>query len=306
MRKNIINGLLILGLFIGGLFFPWEMMAAAEKTFLWEINLASNRSFILGSIHFLKKEMYPLPVQLEPAFKRSDILVVEADISSHKMSEHLRLTMQKGMYTGDATLKTSLSKKTYELAKTVLNKNGIDIQFYHRFKPWFLALTISGMELMKLGFDPDFGVDKYFIDRASQVALDSNKSKKEILELEGVEYQINLFDGFTPEENDQFLFFSLQEIAHYPAEIDPMVKAWKKGDVTAMERILKQSMNEFAELTFLYKKLVDSRNHRMTEKIISYLSTTKTYFIVVGAGHLLGDQGILKLLQNRGVIIKQL
>lgn len=277
-----------------------------QKAFFWQIDFQSRISHILGSIHFLKKDVYPLPERIETAFEQSDFLVVEADISGSRMAENLTLTMQKAMYTDEGSLESNLSQKTYERAREVLEKMGMDIRFYDKFKPWFLAMSLSGMELMKLGFDPNFGLDKYFVDRASEKSPLSKKSRKEILELEGIEYQIDLFNGFSPRQSDRFLWMSLQDISHYRSEMEPMIQAWKNGDVDAMERILKQGLKQPDGMEEVYQKLVIERNHQMTDKIMSYLSTGDRYFIVVGAGHLVGDQGIVALLNSRGIQIKQL
>lgn len=296
---------LILGIFLSPLY-ARNQGANSEKIFLWQLDYQANKSYILGSVHFLKKEMYPLPIKIEEAFEQSDVLVVEADISDANMSRFLRLTMEKGMYTGEETLKQNLSEKTYQLTETVLKKNSIDIAFYQKFKPWFLALTISGIELMKMGYNPNFGVDKYFIDRVSAAPVDGISPKKEILELEGIAFQIDLFDCFSKEENDDFLFYSLQEIFQYQNEIDHLVAAWRSGDAAKMEQLLKINLDKFSELTPMYKKFIDDRNISMTEKILHFLKTDKMYFIMVGAAHLIGNQGILRLLEQKGVSVSQL
>ncbi len=296
---------LVLGLFLSSLY-ARNQGENSEKIFLWQLDYQTNKSYILGSVHFLKKEMYPLPIKIEEAFEQSDVLVVEADISAANMPRLLRLTMEKGMYTGEETLKQNLSEKTYRLTETVFKNNGIDIAFYHKFKPWFLALTISGIELMKMGYNPNFGVDKYFIDRVSAAPVDKTSPRKEILELEGIAFQIDLFDCFSKEENDNFLFYSLQEIFQYRKEIDNLVAAWRSGDVAEMEQLLTINLDKFSELTPMYEKFIDDRNVTMTEKIIHFLKTDKMYFIMVGAAHLIGNQGILRLLEQKGVSVSQL
>jgi uncharacterized protein YbaP (TraB family) len=212
------------------------------------------------------------------------------------MSQHLVLTMKKGMYQGEETLEENLSKETYRLAGSVLKKHGMDISFYQKFRPWFLALTLSGIELMKMGYDPNFGVDKYFIDRAAS---------RKILELEGIAYQINLFDGFSKEENDRFLFYSLQELFRYQKELDQMVHAWQCGDAEKMDRLLKVDLDQNKDLNDIQKIFIDDRNAAMAEKIFNYLESGKKYFVVVGAAHLIGTQGIVKLLEQKGVRVQQ-
>ncbi len=275
-----------------------SQVAEQGKSFLWEIQADASKSYILGSVHLLKKEMYPLKAAVEKAFTDSDVLVVEADVSADKMMDVAALTMKKGFYVGEETLKDNISANTYNLVKDWLKKNNMDIEGFHKFKPWMLALTITSMELVKMGFDPNYGIDKYFLEKAA--------GKKEILELEGIQFQLNLFDGLTREENDQFLFASLQEISGPKEEFDRMIEVWLKGDADLMEDLVTKNIQKFPKLKNLYQKLTDDRNVKMLEKILSFLDQDKTYLIVVGAAHLVGKKGIIQLLRDRGFSLKQL
>jgi len=202
------------------------------------------------------------------------------------------------MYQGEETLKDNISEKTYQLAEKKLKELGMSIEGFQKFKPWMVAMTITSMELLKLGFNPDYGIDKYFLDKAL--------GKKEIAELEGLEYQMNLFEGLSKEENDKFLLSSILEADQMEKDIDAMVNAWVFGDTEKMERLLTQNIQKFPELRGLYKKILDDRNEKMVEKIISYLKTGKKYYIVVGAAHMVGKKGIIQLLKEKGFKVDQL
>lgn len=268
------------------------------KSFIWEIQTDSGKSYILGSIHALKKENYPLKPEIEAAFVNTDALVVEANLSQDKIMEVAALAFKKGSYSGKETLKDNLSEKTYNLAKKKLKEKGMDIEQFKKMKPWMLALTITSMEIMKMGFDPNYGIDKYFLDKAS--------GKKEILELEGALFQVNLLDSLSPEESDKFLFSTLQETDNFKEEIEKMVEAWEEGDAVKMEDLVNKNIRDFPELKDLYKRLNENRNDQMLEKILAFFKENKTYLIVVGAAHLVGKKGLLGLLKNKGFALKQL
>jgi uncharacterized protein YbaP (TraB family) len=242
--------------------------------------------------------MYPLNKKIENAFEKSDVLVVEANLSNDKIAEATLLIMQRGMFQGDRTLKKAILKKTYTLAEKKLKEYGMDISNLQKFKPWLLAMTITSFELMRLGLDPNFGIDKYFLDKALR--------KKEILELEGAEFQVNLLDSFPAEQQDKFLFYTLKEASKSRKQIEGMIKAWSEGNAFEMEKILYESIQNLPELKNFYRKLIDDRNEKMVKKIESFLKTNKKFFIVVGAGHLIGKNGIIQLLRNRGVDLTQL
>lgn len=296
-KRNLIAFFLIV-LFPFAIFCSKQIDSKNGKTFLWEIKSNTNISYILGSIHFLKKDMYPLNKKIENAFEESDVLVVEANLSNDKIAEATLLIMQRGMFQGDRTLKKAILKKTYTLAEKKLKEYGMDISNLQKFKPWLLAMTITSFELMRLGLDPNFGIDKYFLDKALR--------KKEILELEGAEFQVNLLDSFPAEQQDKFLFYTLKEASKSRKQIEGMIKAWSEGNAFEMEKILYESIQNLPELKNFYRKLIDDRNEKMVKKIEPFLKTNKKFFIVVGAGHLIGKNGIIQLLRNRGVDLTQL
>lgn len=296
-KRNLIAFFLIV-LFPFAIFCSKQIDSKNGKTFLWEIKSNTNISYILGSIHFLKEDMYPLNKKIENAFEESDVLVVEANLSNDKIAEATLLIMQRGMFQGDRTLKKAILKKTYTLAEKKLKEYGMDISNLQKFKPWLLAMTITSFELMRLGLDPNFGIDKYFLDKALR--------KKEILELEGAEFQVNLLDSFPAEQQDKFLFYTLKEASKSRKQIEGMIKAWSEGNAFEMEKILYESIQNLPELKNFYRKLIDDRNEKMVKKIESFLKTNKKFFIVVGAGHLIGKNGIIQLLRNRGVDLTQL
>jgi len=191
---------LIIAWFTVGMLCSREKTGSTTPSFLWQVEstaiktATTPKSYLLGSIHFLKKEHYPLKKVIEEAFDQADVLAVEVDISSDKIAKAGMMLLQKGMYTGEETLKANISEKTFQLARDKLKELGMDISGFQTFKPWMVAMSIINMELMKLGFNPNYGIDKYFLDKVSEST--SAPGKKEIVELEGVEYQVKLFESF--------------------------------------------------------------------------------------------------------------
>ncbi|MCX6583084.1 MAG: TraB/GumN family protein [Candidatus Aminicenantes bacterium] len=275
-----------------------ENADSAGKSFLWQVEGTAGKSYLLGSIHLLKEEHYPLKKAIEDAFAQTDVLAVEADVSAKNLAKQGMMLLQKGMYQGEDSLIKNLSEKTYRMAEKRLKDLGMDVVGFQKFKPWMVAMTISSLELIKLGFNPNLGVDKYFLEKASD--------KKEIAELEGMEFQINLFESFSKEENDKFLASTIIEADQTAKDIDTLVKAWACGDIEQAEKSINENIHKYPELEAMYKKLLDVRNENMVEKIISYLKSAKKYFVIVGAGHMVGKRGIVQLLQEKGFTVTQL
>lgn len=279
------------------LLFFLPAQADPGKSFLWEVEVNGEKSYILGSIHMLKKSAFPLAEVMEDAFKGCDFLAVEADISPSNMGEIFRVTMEKAGYQDGSTLSDHISKETLELAKKELKKMNMSLDYFQKFKPWFLAMTVTSVELMKLGFDPNIGVDKYFLNKSGD---------KKILELEGIPFQIGLFDSFSDRENDMFLRSSLSEAGSLGENVDAMVAAWKAGDVEKLTKMVTDNREKEKELSDIFKIIIDDRNRTMTDKIEGWLKGGGSYFIIAGAAHLVGDNGIIRLLGKKGFTLKQL
>lgn len=267
------------------------------RSFLWEVEVNGIKSYVLGSIHMLKKSAFPLKNELEEGFKNCKFLVVEADISTENMGEILKVTMEKAGYTDGTKLKDHISTKTFDLAKKRMDDMNMSIDHFENFKPWFLAMSITSMELMKLGFDPNIGVDKYFINKAEG---------RDILELEGIPFQIGIFDSFSDKENDMFLISSLKEADSLNENVGAMVSAWQDGDVKAIAKMVEENRVAEKGLEEIFNIIIDKRNLAMSHKIEKWLNAGGSYFIIVGAAHLVGENGIINLLRNKGFELKQM
>ena len=102
------------------------------------------------------------------------------------------------------------------------------------------------------------------------------------------------------------LLYTLKNLDVVSREIERIVKAWVAGDTNAVESILTESVREEPKLAPMMKKLIDDRNVKMVSKIEGFLKTGQTYFVVVGAGHLVGSKGIVNVLKEKGYLIEQL
>ena len=187
----------ILSIFCALFLFCTFAYAQNQKNFLWKVQSKTNAVYILGSIHFMKKEIYPLDKKIEDAFDKSDVLSVEANVNDISRID-LQKLMETSIYPGDDSLEKHVSGETYRLVKKEIERNGIPVWIVDKQRPWILALTLTSMELVKLGFEPDYGIDMHFLSKAS--------GKKKIKELESVDYQINLLSGFSTKNRKLFCY----------------------------------------------------------------------------------------------------
>jgi len=274
-----------------------DALPQSKKTFLWRVQSKTNTVYILGSVHYLKKEMYPLAEKIERAFERSDILVVEANINDTK-KEQIQTLIGRAFYQGDDRLEKHVSAETFQLLKKELDSLGLPLEIVNKQRPWFLALTLASLETLKLGFDPNYGIDKYFLSKA--------KEKKRVLELESFDYQINLFSQLSERDQELLLLYTLKDIDVLKEELDKLAEAWTSGDMKGVEATLTKSFSEDGRLAPIYEKLIYERNRKMVSKIEDFLQAKETYFVISGAGHLVGDQGIIEILKKKGYLLEQL
>jgi len=277
--------------------FVRDALSQSQKSFLWKVQSKTSTVYVLGSLHFATKDIYPLNERIESAFDQSDSLVVEANVNDVKKIDIQKL-MERAVYSDKDTLEKHISTETLEALKKEAGELGIPFELLNKQKPWFLAMTLASLESIKLGLDPNLGIDHYFLSKA--------EGKKKILELESIDYQINLLSGFSDKDQELFLIYTLKDLQIMEQEVNQLTQAWISGDTKSMESLLTKSLSEDKRLFTIFEKLIFGRNRRMASRIEDFLETKETYFVIVGAGHLVGRQGVIELLRGKGYLVEQL
>jgi uncharacterized protein YbaP (TraB family) len=269
---------------------------ALSRNSLWRVTSKDNTVYLLGSLHLLREENYPLSNVIEKAFEESKVLVLEVDlgVTSDPTTQLMMLT--KGMFSQGQSLEKSLNKNTYSLARDKVRELGMDITMFNAFKPWYFALTLSTLKLQSLGFNPAYGVDYYFYRKAKT-------SEKQILGLETLEYQLNLLDKMSSPYQDLLVYQTLRDLETIEKEMNTIVHAWVSGDIITLEKKL---LENFLDYPDLYELLVVKRNKNWISRIQTFLAKKDIHMIVVGAGHLVGKDGLLELLVAKGYSVEQL
>jgi uncharacterized protein len=266
------------------------------KHSLWKVEGRTNALYLFGSIHFLKKEFYPLPQPIEDAYKQAQVVVFEVDLGEMEAPENQVKMVQIGQYPEGQTLKGNLSQETYAKLEAYLTEAGLPAAVFDPLRPWMVAVALIGSELIKLGYDPQQGVDKYFYSKAK-------KDKKEIVPLETLDFQLSFFTGMTKQEEEAMLRETLQEIANFKKDLQGIIDAWKTGDSKALEKFMFEAMKDYPAL---HKKLLIDRNKQWVDKLQKLQASGKTVFVVVGAAHLVGKESVIDLLNAKGLKARQL
>ncbi len=268
-----------------------------KRNVLWAVKGKKNTVYLFGSIHLGKPEFYPFDPIIESSFNNSKYLVVEFDTTSKEAKNKTADFLAKARLENGKTLQDVLPANIYKRLAEYMDGMGLPMDGFKNLRPWAMAAGLEVMKLQSMGYMSDFGVDRYFLEKAAE--------EKSILELESFEEQMNLFENIGEEKFLAYTLFSLNSLEMYAGK---MIKAWRCGDLATLEDITFEDdkTNFLNDTKPIYKKIFFDRNEKMTVKIREYLRGDGDYFVVVGAGHLIGNKGIVALLSKEGYVVSRL
>lgn len=265
------------------------------KNFLWSVEKGKSTIYLLGSIHLLPRELTALDKAIEAAYNDSTIIVFETNIDGLSDPAFQAKVTSLGLLPEGQTLEQHVSKQTYALLQQKVGELGLQLEILNQFKPWLCALTLTSVELQRLGFNPNYGIDKYFFDRAKQ-------DGKDLRFLETSDDQLGLFTEMSRQEEDSFLVKVLQELDTMRVQVTAMITAWKSGDSDKLASMVKTEFGGYPEV---YTKMLVERNQTWVQHIEALSGQDGNTLVVVGAAHLVGEDSILKLLKRKGFEVEQ-
>lgn len=267
----------------------FEAEQKASRGFLWEIENEGNTVYLLGSIHIGDSSLYPLAPVIEQAFANSDNITFEIDLSRAAEPEIAQLMMEMSTYTDGTRLPDHISAETYAKLGTFLEEKGMSTDAVDGLKPWFVASSLENMSMAAEGYRADLGIEMHFLQQALEREIP-------VLELETYESQLSVFNDVSVEFQEKMIVDAI--LSYGNSGLDELIEMWIEGsdeDLLAM-------ISEMEENEEYYKAMLTNRNIPMTEIIEGYLQGEEkgTYFVVIGAGHMLGPDGVVTLLQEKG------
>lgn len=263
---------------------------------VWVATKDSKNVYLGGTVHLLRASDFPLPAPFEKAYLASEQLYFETDIAGlSDMSVQARL-LKELTYQDGRSLRTVLDDKTYTALSDYLSTIGMPIQMMERFKPGMLVSTLQVFEFQKLGFTPQ-GVDSYFNTRAIG-------DGKALGELEPIDAQIGYLAGMGEGNENEFIRLSLDDLDEIDTSMAQMIEAWRSGDDALLNTLFVSDMK--VGHPELYQSLLVQRNLNWMPIIESMFLDTDTEFVLVGAAHLVGEDGLLNMLRNKGYQVEQL
>jgi len=257
---------------------------------VWKVTDPNGGTLYLGgSVHALRRSDHPLPAAYDTALAASSHVVFEDDPKAEaKATKEL---LRQGTYSKGDSLKNHVDPRTYSYLKRFFALVDVPETEFAKYRPWLLNILLSSPsnENWRLG------VEQYLQRRAG--------GSKKVSGLESPKEHNSFFVNLSDREAEAFLLILFINAGQSGTGNDDISKAWHRGDVDALARMLRESFRDFPSLG---TRLIGVRNRNWLPKIENYLRSGHTYFVVVGAGHIGGPDGLLAMLRARGYKIEQI
>ena len=270
--------------------------AATADSSVWKVSKGDDHVFIGGTVHILPENQFPLPTEFEAAYAKSDAIVLETKLPAQDDQAAQLAMLQKLSYSGGQRLSKVLSKDTYNSLGEYLAGFGANIQELDGFKPGFIIAMMTNMEAQRAQLAGE-GVDAYFDKRATS-------DSKPIEYLESLDFQLDLFADMGKDNEDTLMRSTLSQMAGFKEMFEALLPAWRAGDVSKIDKLLITPVAKEDPKTF--KAMFTDRNMNWVPLIEKMFNDGDREFVLVGAGHLVGDGSVIDLLAKKGYTITQL
>ena len=261
---------------------------------LWQIENKGHSLYLLGSLHVLKKDSYPLDPFIEQVYAESDTLLFETSMEMDTPAVQQKI-LSYGSLPAGTTISQHLSQQTWQTLQERLAELQQPATVCQQMRPWLCALTITVLELEKQGFLSDYGLDTYFHRKALA-------DKKKIVALESIEFQLSLFFSQSRQNQEKFLKQSLADLLVIDSLSEELEGAWKTGNSALLYSLISKSFQEYPQQ---YERFVLRRNKNWLPVLEKALKNNKSTLVVVGAGHLVGPGSVVDLLGRKGYQVVQ-
>jgi uncharacterized protein len=266
---------------------------AGAAACVWRVSGPNGATLYLGgSMHLLRSTDYPLPPAYNRAFDASLRLALETDPKDTTRAEQ---DIQKaGRYPRGDNLKNHVDPRTYDYLRRLFARMKIPEEKFINLRPWYMSLLIQSGGAR--GFSSSLGVERFLVQRAQA-------NSKPVVGLESSREHMEVFSGLTDRQSEAVLLMTFIIPDKQDDSGSSVTDAWRRGDADTLTRITRDSFRDFPAMG---ERLLGARNRKWIPKIEGYLRSGQTYFVVAGAAHMGGSDGVLALLRARGYKIEQL
>jgi uncharacterized protein len=259
---------------------------------MWVVSDADTKIYLFGTFHLLPKGVAWETEAYRKAMAETSVSAIEVDTeSAHARSAVGSLLREHGLSPSWQTLRGVLGAERYAKLTKVANQYGLTLEKVQRYRPWLVMFMIE-IEVMEAnGFRRDLGVERNVLKRAF---AEGDK----ILTMETPEAQVKALATLDSQEALDGFDVAMADLADFKNVIDPMLTAWRTGDVNTIDRSFGAEMRKSAPAA--YRALIVNRNANWVERLGGWMKGKGTYFVAVGAAHLAGPDSVVAMLEKRG------
>jgi hypothetical protein len=268
---------------------------AWAETSLWEVRKNGVVTYLGGTCHVLRRADYPLPAEFEKAYGEADLVVFEADPGQLTSPEMQQSLIMRGVYLDGTTLGQVLRPETWRSLDAYCRRSGLQLAALERLKPPILALTLLAVELQRHGVDQG-GVDLHFYEKA-------RTDHKRITALETMEQQLDFILEMGKGNEDRLIEYALADLENLDEIFDRLIAAWRKGDEATLVALIETETRE--AFPDLYRTLFIERNAAWLPVIEDFIATPEKELVLVGVGHLVGENGLIAALRRKGYEVRK-
>ena len=276
-----------------------------HNTFFYKVTSKDGKKtgYLLGSIHVGKKSFYPFPKAIMDAFGASKALALEIplDKESHKNSSAYQAFLKLRQPADDPSFSGIENSSTKEKLKLFCKKNQLDYDKLIRHRPFMIVAAIQSVGFTKAKFTFEDGIDRTFANLAKE-------RKIPIVGLEDIDAHYKLAQQIFLHQDESTVANLLANPDAVSKGVELMWKLWKNGDEQSLFYMTYGPFgHSFPLLDLLGVKtndLLEKRNEIQAEGIVKFLQNKDKLFAIVGAGHLVGEQSVQKLLVKKGFTVE--
>jgi len=262
---------------------------------LWKISGAETSIYIFGSVHALKPGTVWLSEDLHRKISSATAVYMEVSAEEQQPEVLVRLIRRYGLLPQGDSLEKHLPDSVYAKLAAALGQLGMPEAAYDRLKPWTADMVYTAGKFDQAGYSRTAGVEATIIGlaKAGHVPVEG---------LETAEFQIALLSSLTEPEVVEMLKDDLADKDQIPSVMSRLTQSWSSGDVNDLAAHFVEDGGGDPELR---RKLITDRNASWVGKIRAIMAKPGSYVIVVGAGHLVGSESLIALLQKAGVTVER-
>lgn len=268
------------------------------KSSVWKISKGADYFYLGGTFHILSPDDHPLPEEFLIAYSDATEVIFETDMEATTSAAFQREMLNAMTFRDGRTLQGELKADTYERLKQFMVARQLPVESMAGFQPWAVSLVLAMQEYMNLGMEEQFGVEAYLSQRAPA-------DNKTLQSLETPQQHLQFFSSLASIDPDTSINYTLRDLKNAPDYIRELKKAWRDGNLEMMQNN-SAVVNLKQDFPDVYETLLLKRNENWMKQLVHLYDDDAIEVVLVGAMHLVGDGGLIKLLQSRGFTVEQL